>query len=126
MLFVLAIIMPCVLICSFVLKKSMCSHNRCLRLFTNHESLLLLHLKHLLLLLSRILSPYISPFIQQTNTLSIVSQTTASSMIGGKMLERMQNQTPETMTIQDYQLVIKVMTVFSFTIPTLSSNDNQL
>ena len=37
-----------------------------------------------------------------------------------RILERMKKQVPEALSIQDYQLVVKILTVLSIHIPTLT------
>ena len=50
-----------------------------------------------------------------------VVSTSTFSMNATRILERMKKQVPEALSIQDYQLVVKILTVLSIHIPTLTS-----
>ena len=102
------------------------SYNSCLRVFNDNQEITELLLNKLIQLIGIILSPYFTRF-KVANTLSNLSgkqsvvSTSTFSMNAARIHERMKKQVPEALSIQDYQLVVKILTVLSIHIPTLTS-----
>ena len=102
------------------------SFNSCLRVFNDNQEITELLLNKLIQLIGIILSPYFIRF-KVANTLSNLSgkqsvvSTSTFSMNAARIHERMKKQVPEALSIQDYQLVVKILTVLSIHIPTLTS-----
>lgn len=108
-----------------------CSYNRGIRLFGDNEELTVLILNKLLQLVINIVTPYLSRYKAISTNTSVsgkqsVQTTSTLSMNPAKVLQRLQKQPSESLSIQDYQLVIKILTVLSIQIPLVSSVGIQL
>lgn len=108
-----------------------CSYNRGIRLFGDNEELTVLILNKLLQLVINIVTPYLSRYKAISTNTSVsgkqsVQTTSTLSMNPAMVLQRLQKQPSESLSIQDYQLVIKVLTVLSIQIPLASSIDTRL
>lgn len=117
--------MPFILICTLYEIHSNCSCNRCLNLFCDCEPITILLLRKLLQLVHQVLTPYLSVF-QISAEQSSSAQTVSTASINALKLRERMLQTSDSLSIQDYQLVVKIFTIFDIHISTIESISTRL
>ena len=104
------------------------SYNHCILAFGGEDAVSYSILHHLLLTLSNLLLPYYPrkalPLTAQPESLSHTQSTTSASTFSSyaiKLLQKAQEEKMAAMSVNDYQLTAKVLTVLRVHIPTLKS-----